>query len=293
MWIFRRFLAAVSRHKVLGWILLLIYVPSVIFPHNLVQFYANEIAIKYTHKGLYKLAAVSAIMIGVVITLVFLPALRRQPKRGAVSMLWVFTMLLMVGTWWIFMANNTELVHFPQYFPEGFLLLALTGSPVEALAWGTIFGGLDEAFQYAYIVNKLPVPYDYNDIFMDLLGTAAGIVFAMSLMRLENRQSERGWWKGVLKRPGVAILLAIPVVGIGLWASGVMTLYEAANAPPHWFSLSRQHDLPFWFSAPTLLGPKTFHELSPLEGPILLLVVIAAWSLLDRCWRVLPARREM
>jgi hypothetical protein len=293
MWIFQRLLAAFSRHKILGWIALLIYVPSVIFPHNLVQFYANEIAIRYTHKGLYLISAVSAITIGVIITLVFLLALRRQAERGAVFLLWLAAILLMVGTWWVFMANNTELVHFPQYFPEGLALLALTASPVESIAWATIFGGLDEAFQYVYVVPGKPVPYDFNDIFMDLLGGAAGVVFAMALMRLERREGEPGWWKGVLKRPGIAVFLGLVVAGIGLWAAGLMMLYEAPNAPRHWFSLSRQHDLPFWFSAPNFLGPRTFHELSPVEGPILLLITLAVWSLVDRRWRVLAPKRGM
>jgi hypothetical protein len=286
MGILQRLLAGISRHKVLGWIGLLIYVPSVIFPHDTVQYYANEIAIKYTHKGLYLGSAVAGISIGVIATLMFLWAVRQQPERRAISTLWFVTLLLFVGTWWVFMANNTELVHFPQYFPEGMVLLALTGSPVESIAWATIFGGLDECFQYWVVVKGKPVPYDFNDIFMDLLGGAAGVVFAMALMRTERRERAPGWWKNVLTRPGVIVVLGVIVVGIGLWAAGMMTLYEAPNAPPHWFSLSRQSNLPFWFSAPNFLGPRTFHELSPVEGPLWLLLVFAGWSLLDKRFRV-------
>jgi hypothetical protein len=286
MRILRRFLDAISRHKVWGWIGLLLYVPSVIFPHDTVQYYANEIAIKYTHKRLYQGSAVAAILIGVITTLMFVWAVRRQPERRAISIAWIITLLLFVGTWWVFMANNTELVHFPQYFPEGMVLLALTESPVESIAWATIFGGLDECFQYWVIVKGKPVPYDFNDIFMDLLGGAAGVVFAMALMRTERRESAPGWWKKVLTRPGIIVVFAVIVVGIGLWAAGVMTLYEAPNAPPHWFSLSRQTNLPFWFSAPNFLGPRTFHELSPIEGPLWLLLAFAGWSFLDKRFRI-------
>jgi hypothetical protein len=292
MRILARLLAAISRHKILGWIALLIYVPSVIFPHDTVQYYANEIAIRYTHKRLYQGSAVGAIFIGVVLTLMFLRAVRRQPERRAITMLWVLTVLLSVGTWWMFMANNTELVHFPQYFPEGMMLLALTASPVESIAWATVFGGLDECFQYWVIVKGKPVPYDFNDIFMDLLGGAAGVVFAMALMRTERRKSEPGWWKGVLKRPGIALIPCLIVAAIGLWATGFMTLYEAPNAPPHWFSLSRQTTLPFWFSAPNFLGPRTFHELSPLEGPMVLLITLGGWSLLDKRFRISAPEAE-
>jgi hypothetical protein len=114
MRILQRLLAAISRHKILGWIGLLIYVPSVIFPHDIVQYYANEIAIRYTHKRLYQGSAIAGISIGVVVTLMFLLAVRRQPERRAIRLMWLVTLTLIVGTWWIFMANNTELVHFPS-----------------------------------------------------------------------------------------------------------------------------------------------------------------------------------
>jgi hypothetical protein len=268
-----------------GWIGLLIYVPSVIFPHDLVQYYVNEIANRYTHRRLYQGAAIIGEVIGVVVTLIFVWRLRTQPERITIGVSWLVTLTLIVATWWAFMANNTELVHFPQYFPEGLVLLALTGSPVESIAWGTIFGGLDECFQYWFIVKGKPVPYDFNDIYMDLLGTAAGVVFAMTLLRTERRRAAAGWWKEVLRSPGILAVFGIVIVGIGLWAAGLMTLYEAPGAPPHWFSLSRQTHLPFWFSV-DFLGPRTFHELSPIEGPILLLCALAFYSILDRLVRI-------
>lgn len=286
MRILRRLLAAISRHKGLGWVGLLIYVPSVIFPHDTVQYYANEIAIHYGHKRLYQGSAVMAIFLATVFTIMFYAALRRQPLRRAIGTLWVSTLLLCGGTWWMLMANNTELVHFPQYFPEGIALLALTASPIESIAWGTFFGGLDECFQYWVVVKGKPVPYDFNDIFMDFLGTLAGVVFAMALMRTQRRIGVAGWWKGVLKRPGVMAILGTVIIGIALWAGGLMAIYEAPGAPPHWFSMSRQTHLPFWFSAPNFLGPRTFHELSPIEGPIFLLTAFAAFSLLDKYFQI-------
>jgi hypothetical protein len=243
----------------------------------------NEIANHYTHKRLYRGAAIGAEVLAVFFTLIFAWFLRRQPQRAAIGFAWLVTMLLMIGTWWTFMANNTELVHFPQYFPEGLVLLALTESPVEAIAWATIFGGIDECYQYWFLVQNRPVPYDFNDIFMDLLGAAAGVVFAMTLVRTQRRVSTAGWWKDVLKRPGILAVFGFIAAGIVLWATGKMVIYEAPGAPAHWFALSRQTHLPFWFSV-DFLGPRTFHELSPLEGPILLLLALAFYSLLD--WRL-------
>ncbi len=100
----------------------------------------------------------------------------------------------MVGTWRLFMANNTELVHFPQYFPEGMALLALTLSPVESLAWITLFGGLDEAYQYIYLTNGRATSLGFNDIYMDEIGGAAGIIFAMVCLRYEPPASSPESW---------------------------------------------------------------------------------------------------
>lgn len=275
----------IHRHKVWGWLLLLIYAPLVTFPHDAVQYYVNEIAIRYTHKRLYEAAAVLGIISAIAVTLAFLDAVRRRRPGLMVAGFWFLTIALIVATWWGFMANNTELVHFPQYFPEGLLLLALTGSAMEAVAWATFFGGLDECFQYWFLVKGKPVPYDFNDIFMDLLGAAAGVVFALAFLRLDRREQDESWIRETFRRPGVVLIIGIMVFAVVLWAGGFMTLYEAPGASPHWFSLSRQTKLPFWFSI-GFLGPRTFHELSPMEGPIVNLLGISLYALIDRRYRI-------
>lgn len=279
--ILSRVLGAIHRHKFWGWCGFLVYAALVTFPHQTVQYYANEIAIHYTHQRLYEgSAAVGAVLVGAV-NLVLLLRLRRHPARRTLAIAWLVTMLLTAGAWSGLTANNTEFVHYPQYFPEGAMLLALTGSPVEAVAWATLFGGLDESFQYSFLVNNRPVPYDFNDIFMDLAGAAAGVVFAMAFLPMDRRKTAVGWLRETVRRPGVLAVIGVLTAGVVLWASGLMVLYEAPGAPPHWFSLSRQTKLPFWFSV-DFLGPRKFHELSPLEGPIVVLAGLGIYALLDR-----------
>jgi len=281
MTIASRVLAGFQRHKVIGWVVLLVYAALVTFPHNTVQYYANEIAIHYTHARLYQGSAICAAAIAIVINVWLLIRLRRAAERSTILIAWVLTMLLTWGAWSGLTANNTEFVHYPQYFPEGVILLALTGSPVEAIAWATILGGIDEAYQYTFIVNNRPVPYDFNDIVMDIAGAAAGVIFAMAFLPTERRKNVAGWIRSTLKRPGIAAVIGILVSGILLWAAGLMTFYERPGAPPHWFSLSRQTKLPFWFSV-DFLGPRKFHELSPLEGPIAIVLILGLYALLDR-----------
>src|ERR1700722_10358746 len=100
MKILERWLAAVQRHKVWGWVLLMIYVPSVIFPHDVVQYYVNEIASRYTHKRLYQGAAIGGEVIGVIVTLAFMWCLRKRPERLIIGMSWLVTLGLIIACWW-------------------------------------------------------------------------------------------------------------------------------------------------------------------------------------------------
>lgn len=289
MRILRRFLLALNRHKAWAWLGLLVYACAVSFPHQLVQDVVGAWAAEHSLKRLYQISVTLALIEAAVVTILFALAARGQAGRIERRWLigfWFLTLALMAGAWKLFMANNTELVHYPQYFPEGVALLALTLSPAESLGWVTLLGGLDEAFQYTFLVKGRPMPFDFNDIFMDLIGGAAGVIFAMAVLGCHRRVSSPGWVKRILKRPGIAVNLALVPAGIVLWASGKMLLYEAPGSPSHWFSLSRLKTPTFWYFSPVILGPHHFHEMSPIEGPIVLLTTIALYGLLDRSLRI-------
>jgi hypothetical protein len=191
------------------------------------------------------------------------------------------------------MANNTELVHFPQYFPEGIALLALTLSPVESLAWIALLGGLDETYQYIYLTKGRAAPLDFNDIYMDLIGGAAGIVFAMACLRCDsrNRSSESSpqFFRRILLKPGVLVIFGLLLAGVLLWGAGIVVLYEPLGVPhPHWFALSHQEIESFWYYNDKVLGPHHFHELESIEGILLILVTIAFYLPLEGKLRILP-----
>lgn len=286
MKVLRGCLTSLRSHPLLGWLLLIAYACAVSFPHEAVQELVGHLAERVTHQRVYQGSAALAVIEGLLFTLIFVRALRTQRERRWLPAFWILTLALLVATWRLFTANNTELVHYPQYFPEGLALVALTGSPAESMSWLVFFGGLDEAFQYTFLMQGRAAPFDFNDVYMDLVGGAAGIVFAMAVLGCERRAAARGWAKKLVARPGNALILSIVALGLALLASGKMLLYEAAGSPPHWFSLSRLRTPTFWYFSPVILGPHHFHELAPVEGTILLLVTIAFYSLLDRNVRI-------
>lgn len=267
-----------------SWAALAAYAAAVTFPHENVQYIVNEIAIRISHTRLYQASAAIVLAQGALLTLIVFRSLAGQAARRRLAAFWVLTLALIWGTWRGLTANNVELVHYPQYFPEGMALLALTLSPAESLAWIAVFGGLDECFQYWYLSGSRAVPYDFNDVYMDLLGGAAGVVFAMTILRCEPRAIPTSW-KRIVKRPGLVVILTLPVLGILLWSLGLMQLYKDAAHPHYWFALSRVKIPAFWFVVPAN-GPGKYHTLSPVEGPILILATIALYAALDRRLRI-------
>ena len=185
--IFSRFLEAVHRHPRWGCAGLIAYAAVATFPHENVQWLVNEIAIRITHAKLYRVSAEITAVEAVALTGIVVWRLRAHAARITMASFWIVTLALILFTWHTFTANNVELVHYPQYIPEGILLMALTLSPAESLAWIVIFGGLDEAFQYAVLSWWRPVPYDFNDVYMDLLGGAVGVLVAMAFLDCGRR----------------------------------------------------------------------------------------------------------
>jgi hypothetical protein len=268
------------------WAGLFVYACAVTFPHQPVQDVVGQLVIKISRNRVYQLSVALALIEAVVFTWIFIRSLSRQNERRWLASYWILSFLLMIGTWRFLMANNTELVHFPQYFPEGIALLALTLSPVESLAWIALFGGLDEAYQYIYLTKGRPAPLDLNDIYMDVIGGAAGIIFAMACLRCESRPES---WRRILTRPGVLVIFALLLATVALWGTGAVVLYEPLGDPhPHWFALSHQQIESFWYFNDKVLGPHHFHELESIEGALLILVTMACFLPLERKLRVSP-----
>lgn len=260
-----------------AWLGLIAYAAAVTFPHEQVQLIVGRIADRLTRPGLYRVAAELGIALAVILTTVLFGRVRTHAERWRIAGFWALTLGLIWSTWRVFTANNTELVHYPQYFPEGMALLAMTWSPVESLCWIALLGGLDEAYQYWVLYPKRVSALDFNDIYMDLLGGAAGVVFAMAFLKAKRRAGPR---------IGIAALMGTIGAGVVLWLAGKMALYES-DPRAHWFALSRQPAAPFW-SVITPLGPHHVHELLPAEGIALILATIAVYGALERAVMIRP-----
>lgn len=268
--VFERVLLAVRNRPLAGWIAAICYALAVTFPHEQVQTVVNKIADAMGHPRFYFMMGAIILTVGAIFSVALVRALRRNSGRPTLVVFWLITLGLIVFTWKILTFNNSELVHYPQYFPLGVILVALTGSPLEAIAWVVISGGLDEAFQYAVLHGDWGVPFDFNDVYMDTLGAALGAVFALAFLP----------GKRATRRPALLVVVSLVVGGVILKALGLMQIYEV-KTEPHWFALSRMTPHPFWFNDPTW-GPHTTHILTPTEGPVLIVATLTLYAILER-----------
>jgi hypothetical protein len=263
--------AAVRSHRGWGWAALVAYAAAVTFPHEQVQWACSMLALRITHQGVYRISAAIGFVEVVILSTFLVRRLAGQPQRRAVIGLWILTLALILFAWRMFTANNLELVHYPQYFPEGLALAVLTLSPVDSLSWIVLFGGLDEGYQYWVLSRGRPSVFDFNDIYMDLLGGAAGVIFAMAFLRFTRRR-----W-----RPGVIVLMSTIAAGVLMWASGLMLLVEDKANPHYWFALGRFQAPTFWVQIITN-GPYKYHTLTPVEGIAVILATITLYAILCR-----------
>jgi hypothetical protein len=280
-----RLVSFIHAHPLWSWAGLVAYAAAVTFPHENVQWVVNELSIRYTHKNVQGGSAAIALLEVLVLTALVFRKLAGQPQRRLVTGLWILTLALICGAWRAFTANNLELVHYPQYFPEGLALTALTLSPAEALSWIVLFGGLDEGYQFWVLAKGRPTLFDFNDIYMDLLGGAAGVIFAMAFLHCVRKAPVPGQWMRTLRRPGVVVLLSVIVLGVLLWASGLMLIVQDKTNLHYWFDLGRFQAPSFWSKiAPN--GPNKYHTLTPVEGVGLILATIALYAAFVRKYAI-------
>lgn len=263
------------QHRWLTAIALAAYAVAVTLPHQTVQdWLAIHLVQPWGRLTFYRvmagLGAFGLLTVGAIAAR-RLPA---HPARRELTVYSVLTLALVLLAWRFLSVNNSELVHFPQYALLGFVLMGLTLSVSESLSWVLLAGGVDEAYQYAVLKPGWGIPYDFNDVTLDFLGGALGVLLCLLWLQARPRRRPWGW------TPGVTLLGAAVLGGVLALVFDRALLYEDKQRSDYWFALSRLPLPDFWFFDATW-GPRTIHTLKPWEGPLLLLTLLGVYSRLD------------
>jgi hypothetical protein len=142
------------------------------------------------------------------------------------------------------LVSGIENIHYPQYALMVSLLMRGGVRAEGAYLISTGLGAVDEAYQLATMPRGTPGYFDWNDVALNALGAAFGVVLMLAIRKTEEGQ--------VTYRHRTSIVVGAAVlISLALW-------------PPTW--------TPFFSVTP---GGRVFHKLSGSEAVI---VAGALWA---------------
>ena len=138
-----------------------------------------------------------------------------QRERTVVGIAALSLMAIVAGAQMLIVLNGVEDVHYPQYALLTYVLAR--GLPTLEGAWmgGTILGAADEGYQFIALPRGTPGYFDWNDVVLNAIGSAFGIVIAVMFVRRPDAQallSRRRTLLIVSAAVVTAVIVAPPIV---------------------------------------------------------------------------------
>ncbi len=203
----------------------------------------------------------------------FFKKIKNHIDRKIVLFYLTSTIILAVLCFKILFVVNIEFVHFVQYAIFAMLCFPLTLNYTHTLIWTTLAGALDEAYQYFYLAPQRTDYYDFNDVIINLIGAAFGLI----IIKIMNPVFRKFSWKVFLRSPlfyclinlGLLIAIAFAVNLIGLYPNNTQAQYLLVKKLP----------IQFWS---TVYPEIVYHIVLPLEGLLLTLVLFIFYSGLEK-----------
>jgi hypothetical protein len=177
-------------------------------------------------------------VLGITTTAIVAAWPRRRTAVNAVAIASLFVAAVVAQH--TLLVAGIENIHYPQYAMVAFLLLQGGVRPEVGLLAAAALGAADETYQFLALPRGRPTYFDWNDVVLNALGSAFGLVFARAFTRIDRSRALLPTTR-VLKIVGVALVIGL-IVG-----------------PP----LGR----PFFTVTP---GGRLFHQLAASEAVLLL-----------------------
>ncbi len=195
----------------------------------------------------------------------FYRELNKHPLRRELSILWSLFLFFAVLSFNTIMPYNAEFMHFPQYMIIAILVFPLLRNAGLTLILCAVLGFLDEVAQYLLYFS---VHFDYNDVTLDILGSAGGILTVLTYVHPETLSAQS--WKKIFTHP-LYLFWNILIISIALlFFTKVLVLY-CDQGPWSWHRLeSGRIAGTFWEHKKW--GP-VWHRMFPYEGTFWLLLL--------------------
>jgi glycopeptide antibiotics resistance protein len=264
-----------AQHRVIHLLIAVSYFSVVVLPHEWMgrwiyaTFFPGDI-------DLYNQYFLIAALIGSIIFAapLGLNLIRQKTDRLLTVGYLILTVVLMVLAYFTIFVLATELVHFPQYAIMAILLFPLSWRYGETLFWTTLLGALDEAYQYFYLAPQRTEYYDFNDVIINFLGAAFGLVFLRSFSdQLAIPKTKPGPKTAVLGTGLILILSYTAAI-----SSGWLAVYPYDGLQDSTLLLVKKIPENFWSDFHHI----RYHVILPEEGILLLVVLFISYSGLGR-----------
>ncbi len=175
---------------------------------------------------------------------------------------------------------NIEIIHFIQYALMAILIFPLLNNFFSTLLVVTLLGSIDEAYQYYFLSPERTNYYDFNDVILNLLGAAIGLIFLRShkgiasKLRADRNSTHRKAWISYV------FFLIIVSLLIGQ-KSAIQSIINKLGFDLDWETygsvLIRKSTTSFWTEIP----PKIlYHIVQPVEGVVIVSILLFTFSFL-------------
>lgn len=184
----------------------------------------------------------------------------------------VLNMVLAVACFKVLFVLNVEAIHFLQYSIFAILCFSYVKNYSLTLAYTTIAGAIDEAYQFYYLAPERTEYYDFNDVIINLIGGVFGLILVRSL----NLPTYKYTFREFIKSGHFKILLGVLACIVALFASGLLVKnYDAQNLHAK-FWLIRTSVEGFWQDRPQFNF--RYHIVQPWEGIGIVALLLLIYS---------------
>lgn len=172
------------------------------------------------------------------------------------------TLLFIIISFNTILVVNVEIIHFVQYAVFAILAFPLFQNYRDTLFYTTIFAAIDEAYQYFVLAPFRTDYFDFNDVIIDLIGGAAGLLLLWGI-GIRNIETNQSWFKS----PSFIGFSTLTIISFIAYFTGILAIYPSETDSQAPILLIRKVYDDFW----TIIHPNVkFHVVRPLEGMLIL-----------------------
>lgn len=258
-----------SKYKAVNIVLLGIYYLLAVLPHEQVGVFISKnvrkpIGLEAYDRMMLQIAIGGLLLYGIVVIWNII----KKPKQYLTLFYLIANICFASASVYALFVLNIEAIHFFQYGLLALLLFPLLRSYSATMFWGTLLGAIDEAYQYFYLSPDRTDYFDFNDVILDLIGVAFGLI----LIRSFNPSIPK--IKSWLNKPIAVTSIGIALLTGLLHLMGWLRFYPDESAKEA-FLLVKKIPTDFWSKVPPNI---VFHIVEPLEGIVAITLLLVFFA---------------